>query len=144
MEYIQLKTWTGNGTLTLSEHSIHINYAGRDEVIPISQIVGFEVKDPKGKMRPGMVRIRLGGSSGAGIALTSFLATGMSNNIEFPHAYDYLNAARQMQSYIANYSVQQPQGASSADEIKKFKELLDMGVITQEEFDAKKHQLLGL
>lgn len=33
---------------------------------------------------------------------------------------------------------------SSADELKKFKELLDMGIITQEEFDAKKKQLLGL
>ena len=33
---------------------------------------------------------------------------------------------------------------SSADEIKKFKDLLDSGVITQEEFDAKKKQLLGL
>lgn len=33
---------------------------------------------------------------------------------------------------------------SNADELKKFKELLDSGVITQEEFDAKKKQLLGL
>ena len=33
---------------------------------------------------------------------------------------------------------------SAADEIKKFKELLDLGAITQEEFDAKKKQLLGL
>ena len=33
---------------------------------------------------------------------------------------------------------------SAADELKKFKELLDMGVLTQEEFDAKKKQLLGL
>ena len=33
---------------------------------------------------------------------------------------------------------------SPADELKKFKELLDSGVITQEEFDAKKKQLLGL
>jgi predicted Zn-dependent peptidase len=33
---------------------------------------------------------------------------------------------------------------STADELKKFKELLDSGVITQEEFDAKKKQLLGL
>lgn len=36
------------------------------------------------------------------------------------------------------------QQTSAADELKKFKELLDMGVITQEEFDAKKKQLLGL
>ena len=33
---------------------------------------------------------------------------------------------------------------SSADEMKKYKELLDSGVISQEEFDAKKKQLLGL
>lgn len=32
----------------------------------------------------------------------------------------------------------------SADELKKYKDLLDSGVITQEEFDAKKKQLLGL
>ena len=31
---------------------------------------------------------------------------------------------------------------SSADELKKFKELLDMGAITQEEYDEKKKQLL--
>lgn len=33
---------------------------------------------------------------------------------------------------------------SQADELKKFKDLLDSGVITQEEFDEKKKQLLGL
>ena len=33
---------------------------------------------------------------------------------------------------------------SFADEIVKFKVLLDQGIITQEEFDAKKKQLLGL
>lgn len=32
----------------------------------------------------------------------------------------------------------------NAEDLKKYKELLDMGVITQEEFDAKKKQLLGL
>ena len=33
---------------------------------------------------------------------------------------------------------------SSLDEIKKLKELLDSGIITQEEFDLKKKELLGL
>ncbi len=33
---------------------------------------------------------------------------------------------------------------SGADEIMKYKQLLDQGIITQEEFDAKKQQLLGL
>lgn len=34
--------------------------------------------------------------------------------------------------------------SSVADELKQFKELLDSGIITQEEFDTKKKQLLGL
>lgn len=33
---------------------------------------------------------------------------------------------------------------SNADELRKYKQLLDDGIITAEEFDAKKNQLLGL
>lgn len=40
-------------------------------------------------------------------------------------------------------SVEAP-APSGADEILKYKQLLDMGAITQDEFDAKKKQLLGL
>lgn len=40
--------------------------------------------------------------------------------------------------------IKQEISQSNADELKKFKELLDLGVITQAEFDAKKTQLLGL
>lgn len=36
------------------------------------------------------------------------------------------------------------QETSNADELKKYKDLLDSGVTTQEEFDQKKKQLLGL
>ena len=36
------------------------------------------------------------------------------------------------------------QNTSAADDILKYKNLLDAGIITQEEFDAKKKQLLGL
>ena len=36
------------------------------------------------------------------------------------------------------------QAASTVDEILKYKNLLDQGAMTQEEFDAKKKQLLGL
>ena len=36
------------------------------------------------------------------------------------------------------------QAASPVDELRKYKQLLDDGIITQAEFDAKKKQLLGL
>ncbi len=44
----------------------------------------------------------------------------------------------------ANESKQIVYQASPADELKKYKELLDSGIITQEEFNAKKKQILGL
>ena len=36
------------------------------------------------------------------------------------------------------------QEISEADELMKFKNLLDNGIISQEEFEAKKKQLLGI
>ena len=36
------------------------------------------------------------------------------------------------------------QQSTAADEVMKLKQLLDMGVISQEEFDKKKNELLGL
>ena len=41
-------------------------------------------------------------------------------------------------------TIQSTSPTSNADELKKYKDLLDNGIITQEEFDAKKKQLLGL
>lgn len=48
------------------------------------------------------------------------------------------------EEFVALQSANNQTTNSSADEIKKYKELLDSGIITQEEFDAKKKQLLGL
>lgn len=44
----------------------------------------------------------------------------------------------------ASQPVVQQQGIGGADELMKYKKLLDDGIITQEEFAAKKKQLLGL
>lgn len=41
-------------------------------------------------------------------------------------------------------ATQSEKATGTADELKKYKDLLDTGVISQEEFDAKKKQLLGL
>ena len=48
--------------------------------------------------------------------------------------------------YVSTPKGEKVNGATlgTAEELKNFKELLDSGVITQEEFDEKKKQLLGL
>ena len=48
------------------------------------------------------------------------------------------------QGKAINNIIKQEIPQSNADELKKFKDLLDSGIITQEEFDEKKKQLLGL
>ena len=47
----------------------------------------------------------------------------------------------EQQKKLANPS---SSSTSAADEIAKYKKLADDGIITQEEFEAKKKQLLGL
>lgn len=70
---------------------------------------------------------------------------GISNRNEIYEEIKKILADRQSKEVKTNAPVTNiTQEQSSADELKKFKDLLDSGVITQEEFDAKKKQLLGL
>lgn len=73
------------------------------------------------------------------------------NNIKYK--IDFLVNSEELKNYIMNYisncKIENPIVSSNeqlgqADELKKYKDLLDSGVITQEEFDTKKKQLLGL
>ena len=59
-----------------------------------------------------------------------------------PTIYDYIHERVRMSKESHNETIIQQ--TSSADELLKFKKLLDDGIITQEEFDAKKKQLLNL
>ena len=67
----------------------------------------------------------------------------LKNRDELHEAISKLLVNRQDKPAAAT-TIKQEIPQSNADELKKFKELLDSGVITQEEFDAKKKQLLGL
>lgn len=66
----------------------------------------------------------------------------ISNNAEIHSIISKLMLDRQHAK--GNIDIHKPISQSNADELKKFKELLDNSVITQEEFEAKKKQLLGL
>lgn len=64
----------------------------------------------------------------------------LSNQTEVYEAISILLKERQTKTDVVGIIKE----SGGADELKKFKDLLDSGVITQEEFDAKKKQLLGL
>ena len=88
----------------------------------------------------------VGTSSFKGIAVGTssgrIVFKGIGNRDEIYEAINKLIVERQEQAKAA--PVKQEATTSNADELKKYKDLLDAGIITQEEFDAKKKQLLGL
>ena len=77
------------------------------------------------------------GSSSGGIKFKF-----IENNEKIHAELSKLLVERQSAGKSAPAPVSEP--TSGMDDLKKLKELLDSGVITQEEFDAKKKQILGL
>lgn len=68
----------------------------------------------------------------------------IANRDEIHNIVSNLLIDRQNKSIIETPTNKQEISQSNADELKKYKELMDIGAITQEEFEAKKKQLLGL
>lgn len=71
--------------------------------------------------------------------------TSLMYKAAYEQAQQILSTLDQIAATIDEQNDQQAQPqTSAADEILKYKTLLDMGAITQEEFDVKKKELLGL
>lgn len=81
-----------------------------------------------------------------GIARTAVIsgtATAVSNNVSRRQAQRWAGQqAEEEQVVVQQQTVEQT--SDPYEEIAKLSQLKDQGIITQEEFDAKKHQLLGL
>lgn len=79
-----------------------------------------------------------------GIQGLTVLGNGIKYHISLIHNRDALKT--QIMNYLAVHTKDEaaPVLSTDADELKKYKDLLDAGAITQEEFDSKKKQILGL
>ena len=77
----------------------------------------------------------------------AFDAAQDENSVLFADKASYEVALR-MKNYVENYteasSPPTSTNVSAADELVKLKSLVDQGIITPEEFEAKKRQLLGI
>lgn len=81
----------------------------------------------------------MNGLFGAGKHPTSIVFFPVSN-MDAERCVNYLN--RRIRE-TKSYNVGSQKQLSAADEIRKYKALLDDGIITEEEFELKKKQLLG-
>lgn len=112
------------------------------KTIPINAITAIQYKKPG--FTTGFMQFAYSGSSENKGGIMD--AVKDENTILF--GKKETEKAEQLKALIESKRHQQPKGnaqsSSAVDEIKQFKSLLDDGIITQEEFDAKKKQLLGI
>lgn len=120
-----------------------------DKTIYFADLTAIQYK-PGGALSGHLQFSVLGGNESRGGVLSAasdentitFVA---DKNGEAQKIHDYINnKLRELKAAKNAPIIQAAPAVSAADEIIKFKELLDMGIISQEEFDAKKKQLLGL
>ena len=133
---------TRKGAMSFSTHGL----AG-GKTIPMSAIQSVQFK-PGGAMTNGFIQFAvMGGRESQG----GLLAATRDENTVVLRMGEQTVKGEEIRDYVEKRILElaKPQATvvmqqtSAADEIIKFKNLLDMGVITQEEFDAKKKQLLG-
>lgn len=116
-----------------------------EKTIFYTDCVGVQFS-PKSGLASGYIEIETAtgmGKHGQGVLASenAFIWRGEQTNEKMEKVANYIRERVQSCKQARNTPII---ASTSADEIKKYKELLDMGIITQEEFDAKKKQLLGL
>lgn len=114
--------------------------------INFADLTAIQFKEPAG-MSVGFIQFAYPGST----ELKGGVIAAMNDENSVPVSPQNLQQAREIVEYIEQRrtELRAPVAAavaapSAMDELRKLKELLDLGIVTQEEFDAKKKQLLGL
>ncbi len=124
------------------------NASDGEKTIYYSDCIGVQFKDVGAQL--GYIQLETASSAMNNKASNFFNENSFTfdksreGNITMRQVADYIQEKIKESKHSKTVGTTVVQQTSSADELKKFKELLDMGIITQEEFDAKKKQLLGL
>jgi hypothetical protein len=144
----------GKTTVTIEDTFLRIkrkgaiNFANHgmdgEKTLNISEISGVQMKEA-GTFTSGYIQFIVKGSLESKGGL--FAATKDENTVMFIKKEQ--NLAEEIKKYVEDFMANKNSGNShfrvdAADEIRKFMSLLDDGIITEEEFQDKKKQLLGL
>lgn len=115
--------------------------------INISDITAVTFREPAG-MAVGFIQFAYPGSIERGGGSVSETVNDensvLVNYKDVELAREIVAFVEERRAAIRNGAAAQSAQTSSADELRKFKDLLNEGIISQDEFNAKKKQLLGL
>jgi len=137
--------------ITIDENTLTINRKGfisfgnglrGEKTIPLSNITAVQLKKPG--LTHGYLQFSINGSVEAKGDAMQLLKD--ENTIVFArkHLDDMLELKHLIETSQAPNSQASASTPSEALQIKEFKALLDDGIISPEEFDQKKKQLLGI
>lgn len=137
-------------TLHIDGENLVVATKKQNEIIPISKIQSFSIKEPG--FAHGSITFKTSQSATAGVNLGLGLGLALGAERTFFYAKSDVNTAYRLRDYIADHEKRKsspaslPEGkvVSVVDEIRGLKGLLDDGILTQEEFEAKKKLLLGI
>jgi len=115
-----------------------------NKTFPFKSITAIQFK--KATLFAGYIQFTIQGGQEKGVYSDHFnddnaITFGATDNAEALKVKEYLEARLREESALSKAL---PAPISPSDEIRKLKGLLDEGILTPEEFAAKKKQLLGL
>ena len=119
---------------------------GKETSIPLSSIKAVRLEPPT-TIKRGSIWIDLAQQSSGHVVIGGLIAS-VGGSQRYVFAKSELDSAHQFVSHITerinSAATPQPTPLSYADEIRRYKSLLDDGIITPDEYEIKKRQLLNL
>lgn len=134
-------------TLRTEGGNLVVEKKNKRETFPISRIQSFTITKPS--IFGGTVVFTTAQAATGGVGLGFGMAAAVGAEKTFVFKKNDYEAAQALERYIAGYEESKSETASGnvvsvVDEIRGLKQLLDEGILTEEEFSAKKKQLLGI
>lgn len=155
MDQVVMEAKGVNGQLELLENKIRIRRKGLmalatqgikgDKEIFIKQITSVQIKNASALINGFIQFVFVGGQEAKG----GLLEAGKDENtVTFSKKqqpeFEAIKSAIEERLVALDQAPVATQASTSLDELKKLADLKSEGIITQEEFDAKKKQLLGV
>ncbi len=134
----------GKADLTICEGNILISHKKTEKTIPLTSVKEVVLDEPRMLMK-GTLTISTGKGVTGFIPVAGILA-GVGQEEKFIFADEELYNARAIKQFIVDFlkgNTLPPSQSSIADEITKYKNLLDNGAITEDEYAALKSRLIG-
>lgn len=137
-----LRNHAGSAELYLFENCVKIAIRKKEVVIPFDSIISVIYKQP-GFLSKGSLEFKTAQAGYGAINWGFGISTQLNDANTILFNKDNDNLALEIKNYIESNKNKDIKNMDYS-QLEQLKKLLDEGIITQEEFDTKKKQLLGL